>query len=841
MDNKIITTDYPLEIYNLLNKTIHNEDDFLLKYQKLVKEYVFKHSNRGILINFDVGYGKSITAASIAEEFRTIENRQIIVLSALSLHENFKKAIRQYRNSQNKYTNKNKDQKMNNEEMNNDEMNNDEMNNNEMNNNEMNNNETKGENENNEFSSYQFITMNSSNMIKKLGITDTNDEIFGKFINKFTKAEDLNNKCIIVDEAHNLFNGIVNGSKNSTEFYNLVMGAKNIKLVFLSGTPVVNHPFELVPCFNMLYGPIESSIKLKNTKSKKINSEFRYETLLPEDWDIFNKYFIKDIEKSQSVENIKDIENYEESIKTINNKEKFQARILGLSAYYGDKFSQIKLPNKLGIPNEDDKFPYLYPLHIVKIPMSKEQNLAYDVAREIEIDEDTKKFKGTIKNVLMRPTSNATSTYRVRSRQIGNVFISNSDSNSNLNSDSNSNLNLNLNETYIKFWTNIDNDENKEKFNKIENKVEYLKQIKYLSPKTQFILDDIDKKPRQTKVIYSAFVKNTLKFVEKCLLLKNFERIKFSKDDLNNVANFSVSNFIRRLNINLDSKTKSNINSDSKTNILRYAILSGDVESEERDLIMKVMSSDENMYGDIINIVLLSSAGSEGLDFRNVRNIYIFEPHWNYARIRQIIARVVRYESHIKLPIEERNVNAYLLLSIESHLNNKKNKNLENSTSKNLENSTSKNLEDSTSKNLEDSTSKKLSTDETLWDRSLKNKLLIDKFINAIIETSINCNIYNKNDKITCFLCKPDGNKLFDLDFDKDINIKSPCILTKIDDIYNKSEKIKVDEIKINGVKYYVDKNTNNKNPNIYIFDNKLNGYVEIDSKTYSEIIEYIN
>jgi superfamily II DNA or RNA helicase len=307
----------------------------------------------------------------------------------------------------------------------------------------------------------------------------------------------------------------------------------------------------------------------------------------------------------------------------------------------------------------------------------------------------------------------------------------------------------------------------------------------------QFILNDMKMKPKQPKVIYSAFVKNTLSFVEKCLLLSGYTRYR---------AN------------DMDNSEKSNI----KTR--KFAVISGDIDPEERDEIMRISSSKENMYGDLIDTVLLSSAGSEGLDFKNVRNIYIFEPHWNYARIKQIIARVVRYESHINLPLNERNVNAYLLLSI---------------TSSNV--AATKSDEKKQEINQEE-----LSTDETLWDRSIKNKFLIDQFINAIIETSIDCSISNKNNKLTCFMCNPDGKKLFDLNFDKDINIESPCKLTNVDNIYNKdAKKVKVTEIKVDGIKYFVS-NENEKNPNIYKFDDKLNGYVEVDPATYSKIINFI-
>ena len=44
--------------------------------------------------------------------------------------------------------------------------------------------------------------------------------------------------------------------------------------------------------------------------------------------------------------------------------------------------------------------------------------------------------------------------------------------------------------------------------------------------------------------------------------------------------------------------------------------------------------------------MLLSSAGSLGLDLKNTQSLHIMEPTWNEATIQQIIGRVVRYNSH---------------------------------------------------------------------------------------------------------------------------------------------------------------------------------------------------
>jgi hypothetical protein len=53
-------------------------------------------------------------------------------------------------------------------------------------------------------------------------------------------------------------------------------------------------------------------------------------------------------------------------------------------------------------------------------------------------------------------------------------------------------------------------------------------------------------------------------------------------------------------------------------------------------------------------------AASEGLDFKNIRQVHILEPWYNMNRVEQIIGRGVRNLSHCDLDFEDRNVEIYL-------------------------------------------------------------------------------------------------------------------------------------------------------------------------------------
>lgn len=51
-----------------------------------------------------------------------------------------------------------------------------------------------------------------------------------------------------------------------------------------------------------------------------------------------------------------------------------------------------------------------------------------------------------------------------------------------------------------------------------------------------------------------------------------------------------------------------------------------------------------------VRTLLISGAGSEGLDLKGTSLVQLLEPHWNDARLEQAIGRTVRYKSHDALP-----------------------------------------------------------------------------------------------------------------------------------------------------------------------------------------------
>ena len=93
----------------------------------------------------------------------------------------------------------------------------------------------------------------------------------------------------------------------------------------------------------------------------------------------------------------------------------------------------------------------------------------------------------------------------------------------------------------------------------------------------------------------------------------------------------------------------------------KYVMITGDKSfSTNNDEDVKYITDENNKKGEFVKVILISKAGAEGLDFKNIRQVHILDPWYNMNRIEQIIGRAVRNLSHCRLPFEERNVEIYL-------------------------------------------------------------------------------------------------------------------------------------------------------------------------------------
>lgn len=241
------------------------------------------------------------------------------------------------------------------------------------------------------FNKFSFVSMDAFNFAKQLRQAGRGKK---HPRTKLPQNEGLDGKLLIVDEAHNLFRSIINSgvgdgedASNARQVYEIIMAAKDLRILFMTGTPAAKDPFEIVPCFNLLAGyPI-----------------------LPERYDAFCDAFI-DYEKQE-----------------IKNPDKLANLLTGMVSHVSHELPTE--PHTEGVnkgPGDDGWFPVELPIEVVEVEMSSPQYLAYAIIRDKEDREAAgKKFTSSVSTTplsLPGKTSNAISTYYVKSRTISTYY-----------------------------------------------------------------------------------------------------------------------------------------------------------------------------------------------------------------------------------------------------------------------------------------------------------------------------------------------------------------------------------------------------------------------------------
>jgi superfamily II DNA or RNA helicase len=163
-----------------------------------------------------------------------------------------------------------------------------------------------------------------------------------------------------------------------------------------------------------------------------------------------------------------------------------------------------------------------------------------------------------------------------------------------------------------------------------------------------------------------------------------------------------------------------------------FAVLSGDIDPEERAKLIKEFNNKSKP----IDLLLLSGAVAEGIDLKRVRHVHVMEPFWNYARINQVKTRAIRYLSHEDLPLDERNVQVYIYLS-------------------------------DYPTDYPRIKIKEPTTDVDMYSKSIDNMKIIDSFMLAIAESSIDCSVHypaldaHVQENLKCKMCSPNNQPLY--------------------------------------------------------------------------------
>ncbi len=682
---EVNNTDFPLSL-NVFSEV--KETEHLKVYQNIALTYIKNNNVRGLLLCHGTGLGKTRTATDLVFHYHEMDpNRKIHVLMAKSLEENFKQNITKYGQLVSKdlaIVDKIKFVSINSS-------------------NALDKIHVKGD-----FEDYEKVRESGKNkkkttreMLRK-GLED----IWATF-DKSNTSKSLENSLIIVDEAQQLFNGIVNGSKIALGLYDLIMKTKNIKLLFLSGTPMINTPFELVPCFNMLKGDL----------------------LFPEERDDFDSLFV------------------DTGLEVVKNKTKFQNRIVGMVSYFGDLY----------VKNETGTGVIKHPVKVYKVPMSNAQYHRYETAREIEREENNSKFG--VKSTGRFSKNESKSTYRINTRLISNFMIP-----------AHAIGEKKSAKTYFKYVDKITVDE--------------FKNLALHSPKFAKVIGAINKHIAFKGIVHSSFKHNEgIECFAKSLEAVGWKEFKYSDVEL------------------LEWEMLGTLKSET----LKYAIMSGDIDPIERNEILKVYNSPENVYGEIIKIMLVTSVAAVGTDFIGACHIHILDSLWSPSDYDQLYGRIGRVGSLDLLKPDERQLYYYVYLS-----------------------------------DYPVGMNPKLIVEETtdidIYNKSEKKRKIINQFNIMLAESSIDCLALNKlyKSEINCRICKPNNKKMHTHNILEDIKHDDPCEAVE-------KTKVVVNEIVLDGKKYYYHKKDAD-NYDFYRYDRQSDAYQLISpvSDIYLRLLHFV-
>jgi hypothetical protein len=574
----------------------------------------------------------------------------------------------------------------------------------------------------------------------------------------------FDDKCVVIDEIHNLVSVICNGGIIGSAIYKLLMQAKRMKIILLSGTPLINYPHEIAYLINLVTGPrnfydikiakeatIDTSavismlehhahvdvyeVDINNrkisfslvpegfmkTKSGKLTRsqegsvsvediidgiEFvvkisRKPTLrtiqtLPEKEDEFNKYFV----------------NFESN--TVHNKIMFMRRIIGTVSYYST-YS-----------------PELYPT-VSKTDVALEMNDAQFNLYEKARGDERKKEKAS-KSKKKSPDSIFSSSgqvYRFYSRAICNFgfpegidrpFPSKLSQMSKEIDEEDADMlektvgkEVESKKDLIKMYVNALNSA----VAKLVNG-EYLatSEVEKYSPKFKHMFEKIDGLNGKA-LIYSQFRKvEGLGLFAEFLKKNGYAEFKIKRENNEWVLDIAEEDMKK-------PKFISFTGSNEETRVLLDIFNGIYVPPHIADVFKK---GTQNLYGEIIKVIMITKSGSEGISLKNVRQVHIMEPYWNHIRVDQVIGRAVRTKSHIDLPKEDRTVDVFIYYMKASK--------------KQIKNSFSVRTQD-----------KSMTSDEYILDIAKRKAKIINEFLTCMQRASVDCALNaKKHGGIKCFM-----------------------------------------------------------------------------------------
>jgi hypothetical protein len=247
----------------------------------------------------------------------------------------------------------------------------------------------------------------------------------------------------------------------------------------------------------------------------------------------------------------------------------------------------------------------------------------------------------------------------------------------------------------------------------------------------------------------------------------------------------------------------------------RFALYTGTETAEEKDIVRNVFNGSwhlvppsitekleernaDNLYGEVIKVLMITASGAEGINLRNTRYVHIMEPYWNMVRVDQVVGRARRICSHEDLPEALRTVEVWIYLCRATPEQIDKNIELRiNDLSK-----LAYTIHDA-KKGRKIQERVPFTTDQYLFEIAHIKDSITRQILTAVKETAIDCSLYNNNpeEPLVCYgFGKVEGHSLASYPTLERDEQEKPAARTEV--------KRALAAITIDGVKYAYDKNT---------------------------------
>jgi Helicase conserved C-terminal domain/SNF2-related domain len=385
-------------------------------------------------------------------------------------------------------------------------------------------------------------------------------------------------------------------------------------------------------------------------------------------------------------------------------KEFFQRRIIGLVSYLGDK--RELMPDMIKAQDKEGKET---DIHMEYVSMSPHQVVVYD---EIRVSE--RKQEKYPKMKPKKGEEEKKSSYRVFSRSACNfAFPAEMPRPMPTKKDNKGEMEFEEDEIDAVSETELINDERYNVDDAIEKKIELKNVINIDEYANEIakVLREFENNPSQyfetnieKYIKHSATDKTTLdiyspKFVR---ILKNMmnpenqgcQLLYTNFRKLEGIGLFRIAllyhgykelKILKNTNGDYIATLKGMYDDNQYTDTKVFALYTGTETAEEREIIRNIYNNDHsklphtiqkdlkriykdlpdgNLYGEMIQLLMITASGAEGIDLKNVRFVHIMEPYWHHVRINQVIGRARRICSHANLPEEMQTVKVFMYISV---------------------------------------------------------------------------------------------------------------------------------------------------------------------------------